>query len=91
LCAAFEAAEDDGLTGQLVDTDYPRTLDGDAAEPMTEITGRRILALVEVMKNISPPAPAPTDQQSCRSCLVMARCIWLQNPYTIGEGRSYDF
>ncbi len=56
LCAAFEAAEDDGLTGQLVDTDHPRTLDGDAAEPMTEITGRRILALVELMKNISPPA-----------------------------------
>jgi hypothetical protein len=50
LCAAFEAAEDDGLTGQLVDTDHPRTLDGGAAEPMTEITGRRILALVEVMQ-----------------------------------------
>jgi hypothetical protein len=45
--AAFESAEDDGLAPALVETDHPRTLDGGAAERMTETTGRRILALVE--------------------------------------------
>ena len=47
LVAAFGAAEDDGLAPALVETDHPRTLDGGAAERMTETTGRRILALVE--------------------------------------------
>jgi hypothetical protein len=47
LRAAFQAAEDDGLAGHMVDTDHPRTLDGGAAERMTETTGRRVLALVE--------------------------------------------
>ncbi|MCP1915895.1 hypothetical protein J2R96_008375 [Bradyrhizobium elkanii] len=32
LRAAFKAAEDDGLTGELVETDRPRRLDGGAAE-----------------------------------------------------------
>jgi hypothetical protein len=47
VAAAFRAAEDDGLAPALVETDHPRTLDGGAAERMTETTGRRILALVE--------------------------------------------
>jgi hypothetical protein len=47
LRAAFEAAEDDGLAPALVKTDHPRTLDGGAAERMTETTGRHIRALVE--------------------------------------------
>jgi len=47
LRAAFQAAEDDGLAPALVETDHPRTLDGGAAERMTETTGRRVLALVE--------------------------------------------
>ena len=47
LRSRFKAAEDDGLTGELVESDYPRTLDGGAAERMTETTGRRLLALVE--------------------------------------------
>jgi hypothetical protein len=47
LRAAFEAAEDDGLAPALVETDHPRTLDGGAAERMTETTGHRVLALVE--------------------------------------------
>jgi hypothetical protein len=46
LRAAFKAAEDDGLTGELVETDHPRTLDGGAAEVIAD-TGRRLLALVE--------------------------------------------
>lgn len=46
LKAAFERAEDDGLTGELVETDHPRHLDGGAAEVIGD-TGRRILALVE--------------------------------------------
>jgi hypothetical protein len=45
--AAFEAAEDDGLAPALVESDHPKTLDGGAAEQMTETTGRRILALLE--------------------------------------------
>jgi hypothetical protein len=45
--AAFQAAEDDGLAPALVETDHPRTLDGGAAERMTETTGHRVLALVE--------------------------------------------
>lgn len=32
LRAAFKAAEDDGLTGGLVEADRPRRLDGGAAE-----------------------------------------------------------
>jgi hypothetical protein len=47
LRAAFLAAEDDGLAGELVETDHPRTLDGGAAERTTETTGHRVLALVE--------------------------------------------
>jgi hypothetical protein len=47
LRAAFEAAEDDGLAPAFVESDYPRTLDGGAAERMTETTGRRCLALVD--------------------------------------------
>jgi hypothetical protein len=47
LRAAFKAAEDDGLAPALVETDHPRTLDGGAAERMTETTGHRVLALVE--------------------------------------------
>ena len=47
LRARFKAAEDDGLAGELVETDHPRTLDGGAAERMTETTGHRVLALVE--------------------------------------------
>jgi hypothetical protein len=47
LRAAFEAAEDDGLAPLLVESDHPRTLDGGAAERMTETTGHRVLALVE--------------------------------------------
>jgi len=31
LRAAFKAAEDDGLTGELVEADGPRRLDGGAA------------------------------------------------------------
>jgi hypothetical protein len=46
LRAAFQAAEDDGLAPALVETDHPRTLDGGAAERMTETTGHRILALI---------------------------------------------
>jgi hypothetical protein len=33
--------------GELVETDHPRTLDGGAAERMTETTGHRVLAMVE--------------------------------------------
>jgi hypothetical protein len=47
VAAAFRAAEDDGLAPALVETDHPRTLDGGAAERMTETTGHRVLALVE--------------------------------------------
>jgi hypothetical protein len=47
LRAAFQAAEDDGLAPALVETDHPRTLDGGAAERMTETTGHRVLALLE--------------------------------------------
>ncbi len=47
LRAAFQAAEDDGLAGELVETDHPRALDGGAAERMTETAGRRLLALVD--------------------------------------------
>jgi hypothetical protein len=47
LRAAFQAAEDDGLAPALVETDHPRTLDGGAAERMTETTGHRILAQME--------------------------------------------
>jgi hypothetical protein len=47
LRAAFQAAEDDGLTPSLVEADHPRTLDGGATERMTETAGRRLLALVE--------------------------------------------
>jgi hypothetical protein len=47
LRAAFKAAEDDGLAPAFVETDQPRTLDGGAAERMTETTGHRDLALVE--------------------------------------------
>ena len=47
LRAAFQAAEDDGLAPAFVETDHPRTLDGGAAERMTETTGRRVLALLE--------------------------------------------
>jgi hypothetical protein len=47
LRAAFQAAEDDGLAPALVETDHPRTLDGGAAERMTETTGHRVLGLVE--------------------------------------------
>ncbi len=47
LRAAFLAAEDDGLAPAFVESDHPRTLDGGAAERMTETTGHRVLALVE--------------------------------------------
>ena len=47
LRAAFQAAEDDGLAPAFVESDHPRTLDGGAAERMTETTGHRVLALVE--------------------------------------------
>jgi hypothetical protein len=47
LKAAFQAAEDDGLAPAFAETDHPRTLDGGAAERMTETTGHRCLALVE--------------------------------------------
>jgi hypothetical protein len=47
LQTAFRAAEGDGLAPVLVETDHPRTLDGGAAERMTEIAGRRVMALVE--------------------------------------------
>jgi hypothetical protein len=47
LRAAFQAAEDDGLAPAFVETDHPRTLDGGAAERMTETSGRRVLAMVE--------------------------------------------
>jgi len=46
LKAAFQAAEDDGLTGELVETDHPKSLDGGAAEVMGD-TGRHLRALVE--------------------------------------------
>ena len=46
LQAAFQAAEDDGLAPSLVEIDHARTLDGGAAERMTETTGHRVLALV---------------------------------------------
>ena len=46
LRAAFQSAEDDGLAPAFVETDHPRTLDGGAAERMTETTDRRILALI---------------------------------------------
>ncbi|WP_160321828.1 hypothetical protein [Bradyrhizobium pachyrhizi] len=36
LRAAFAAAENDGLNGELVETDRPRTLDGGAAERILE-------------------------------------------------------
>jgi hypothetical protein len=47
LRAAFQAAEDDGLAPALIEIDHPRTLDGGAAERMTEAAGHRVLALVE--------------------------------------------
>jgi hypothetical protein len=47
LRAAFQAAVDDGLAPAFVETDHPRTLNGGAAERMTEPTGHRITALVE--------------------------------------------
>ena len=47
LKAAFQAAEDDGLAPAFAETDHPRTLDGGAAERMTETTGHRCLALVD--------------------------------------------
>jgi hypothetical protein len=47
LRTAFAAVEDDGLAPAFVETDHPRTLDGGAAERMTETAGRRILAIVE--------------------------------------------
>jgi hypothetical protein len=47
LRAAFQAAEDDGLAGDLVETDHPRSLGGGAAEHMTDTTGRRLLASVD--------------------------------------------
>jgi hypothetical protein len=47
LRSAFAAVEDDGGLGELVETDHPRTLDGGAAERMTETTGHRVLALLE--------------------------------------------
>jgi len=42
-----EHLPDDGLAPSLVETDHPRTLDGGAAERMTETTGHRVLAMVE--------------------------------------------
>jgi hypothetical protein len=47
LRAAFKAGEDDGLAPAFVETDHPRTLDGGAAERMTETAGHRVLTLVE--------------------------------------------
>jgi hypothetical protein len=46
VSAAFRAAEDDGLTPDLVETDHPKTLDGGAVE-LVPADGRRIAALVE--------------------------------------------
>jgi hypothetical protein len=46
VAAAFKAAEDDGLAPSLVEIDYPRTLDGGAAEVASD-TGRGVRALVE--------------------------------------------
>ncbi|MCP1969689.1 hypothetical protein [Bradyrhizobium elkanii] len=42
LRAAFKAAEDDGLTGELVNAHNPRTLDGGAAETIPA-PARRVL------------------------------------------------
>jgi hypothetical protein len=47
LRAVFRAAEDDGLSPSLVETDHPRTLDGGAAEVIGD-TGRRVRVLEEV-------------------------------------------
>jgi hypothetical protein len=44
LRAAFKAAEDDGLAPNLVEIDYPKTLDGGAAEVAPD-TGRRVRIL----------------------------------------------
>ena len=46
---AFERAEQDPDDdfGELVETDHPPTLDGGAAERMTETAGHRILAIME--------------------------------------------
>ena len=44
LCAAFRAAEDDGLAPSLVETDHPRTLDGGAAEIIPD-GGRQVRTL----------------------------------------------
>lgn len=46
LKAAFQAAEDDGTASAFAETDHPRTIDGGAAERMTETAGRRVLALI---------------------------------------------
>jgi hypothetical protein len=46
LRAAFAAAEDDGLAPALVETDYPLTLDGGAAEVVPDAS-RRVRILVE--------------------------------------------
>jgi hypothetical protein len=46
VARAFKAAEDDGLAGDLVDVDHPRTLDGGAAE-LAPAIGRRVEALVD--------------------------------------------
>jgi hypothetical protein len=47
VAAAFRVAEDDGLAPALVKIDYPRTLDGGAAE-IVPSSGRRI-AVQEVL------------------------------------------
>ncbi|MGY2920544.1 hypothetical protein [Bradyrhizobium sp. USDA 3262] len=47
LRAAFEAAERDGMTPSLVESDHPRLLNGGAAEVIPE-TGRRVLTMAEV-------------------------------------------
>jgi len=41
LRAAFRRAEDDGLTGELVEIDRPRRLDGGVSETIPA-TGRRV-------------------------------------------------
>ena len=41
LRAAFRRAEDDGLTGELVEIDRPRRLEGGASETIPA-TGRRV-------------------------------------------------
>jgi hypothetical protein len=46
LRAVFKAAEDDGLAPDLAEIDYPKILDGGAAEVIGD-TGRRVRTLVE--------------------------------------------